>query len=163
MGQGTTVKVYLPRHLGTQEPPPLTERQHSVATTRRGETVLLVEDEANCVQQSSVANAASTAIWAIGVVEAGATPCRGAPSNGLGNSPKIAVLFTDVGLPGRPAGAQLAEEAKRRAPHLKILFTTGYARNAIVHNGVLDHGVELLAKPFTVEALGRRLNEMLRG
>lgn len=71
-------------------------------------------------------------------------------------------MFTDVGLPG-PNGRELAEQARRRAPQLKILFTTGYARNAVVHNRILDHGVELLAKPFTVEALGRRLAEMLGG
>ena len=76
--------------------------------------------------------------------------------------PEVALLFTDVGLPGLN-GRKLAEEAKRRAPGLKILYTTGYARNAIVHNGVLDAGVDLLGKPFTTEALGRKLEQMLAG
>ena len=58
-------------------------------------------------------------------------------------------------------GRQLAEEARRRMPHLKVLFATGYARNAIVHNGVLDPGVELLEKPYTVEVLGQKLQQIL--
>ena len=80
----------------------------------------------------------------------------------LEQRPEIAVLFTDVGLPG-VNGRKLAEAAKSRVPNLKVLYTTGYARNAIVHNGILDTGVDLLAKPFTVEALGRKLQQMLHG
>jgi CheY-like chemotaxis protein len=80
----------------------------------------------------------------------------------LAEHPEIALLFTDVGLPGLD-GRKLAEEAKRRAPSLKILYTTGYARNAIVHNGILDAGVDLLGKPFTTEALGRKLEQILGG
>ena len=80
----------------------------------------------------------------------------------LDENPKIALLFTDVGLPDL-SGRRLAEEAQRRAPDLKILYTTGYARNAIVHHGILDVGVDLLPKPFTVEALGRKLQQILQG
>jgi CheY-like chemotaxis protein len=74
---------------------------------------------------------------------------------------EIALLLTDVGLPGLN-GRQLAEEARRRVPRLKVVYMTGYARNAIVHHGVLDAGVDLLAKPFTTEGLGRKLQEALR-
>jgi CheY-like chemotaxis protein len=61
----------------------------------------------------------------------------------------IDLLFTDVGLPDGMNGRQLAEEARRIRPELKVLFTTGYSRNAIVHHGRLDPGVELILKPFT--------------
>jgi CheY-like chemotaxis protein len=73
----------------------------------------------------------------------------------------VAVLFTDVGLPGGMNGRQLVEEARKRHPHLKVLFTTGYARNAIVHEGRLDPGVELLTKPFSQAALGEKLRDII--
>jgi CheY-like chemotaxis protein len=74
--------------------------------------------------------------------------------------PQIQLLFTDVGLPGAN-GRQLAESALLQRPDLKILFTSGYARNAIVHQGRLDHGVELLTKPFTRAQLATRVREVL--
>jgi CheY-like chemotaxis protein len=75
--------------------------------------------------------------------------------------PDIAVLFTYVGLPGGMNGRQLAEEVRKRHPTIKVLFTTGYARNAIVHDGRLDPGVELLTKPFTQAALGAKLRDII--
>jgi CheY-like chemotaxis protein len=71
------------------------------------------------------------------------------------------MLFTDIGLPGGMNGRQLAEEAQRRRRDLKILFTTGYARNAIVHDGRLDPGVELLTKPFSQAALAAKLRDII--
>jgi len=70
-------------------------------------------------------------------------------------------LFTDVVLPGGMTGAVLAEEAVRLRPGLKILFTTGYARNAIVHHGRLDPGVELITKPFSYSDLASRVRDIL--
>jgi CheY-like chemotaxis protein len=70
-------------------------------------------------------------------------------------------LFTDVGLPGGMNGRQLAEAALSVRRKLKILFTTGYARNAIVHDGRLDPGVQLITKPFTFAALSQKLRDML--
>ena len=75
--------------------------------------------------------------------------------------PEILVLFTDVGLPGGMNGRQLAEEARRRRPQLKVLFTTGYARNAIVHEGRLDAGLDLITKPFSQAALADKLREII--
>jgi CheY-like chemotaxis protein len=75
--------------------------------------------------------------------------------------PEIAVLFTDIGLPGGMNGRQLAEEARKHRPDLKVLFTTGYARNAIVHEGRRDPGVELLTKPFSQSALGEKLRDII--
>jgi CheY-like chemotaxis protein len=74
---------------------------------------------------------------------------------------EIALLFTDVGLPGGMNGRQLANEAQRRRRGLKVLFTSGYARNAIVHHGRLDAGVELIVKPFTFAALATRVRRVL--
>jgi CheY-like chemotaxis protein len=78
----------------------------------------------------------------------------------LEEGPEIALLFTDVGLPGMN-GRRLVQEARSRLPNLKVLYTTGYARNAIVHHGLLDADVELLPKPFTVETLGRKIRQVL--
>src|SRR5262249_49909446 len=75
--------------------------------------------------------------------------------------PEIDLLFTDVGLPGGMNGRQLADAVHRIRPDLKVLFTTGYARNAIVHGGRLDPGVQLLPKPFTYAALASKVAELM--
>ena len=75
----------------------------------------------------------------------------------------VDLLFTDVVLPGGLTGADLVAAALKRGPGLKILFTTGYARNAIVHHGRLDPGVELLPKPFTYPDLAAKRRELLDG
>ncbi|WP_425158678.1 hypothetical protein [Candidatus Binatus sp.] len=71
------------------------------------------------------------------------------------------MLFTDIGLPGGLNGRQLADEARLRRPHLRVLFTSGYARSAIVHQGRLDPGVELLSKPFTLAQLSSKIRQIL--
>ena len=75
----------------------------------------------------------------------------------------VRLLFTDVGLPSGTNGRQLANEVLRRRPGIKVLFTTGYARNAIVHHGRLDPGVHLIVKPFTQSALAGKVREVLDG
>jgi PAS domain S-box-containing protein len=154
LGHGTTIKIYLPRSAAMSDPEPEVE-QPQVASTVEGEAVLVVEDNADVRQYSA------DALASLGyrVLQA---PDANTALRVLDEHPEVALMFTDVGLPGLN-GRRLAEEAKSRMPHLKILFTTGYARNAIVHNGILDVGVDLLAKPFTVEGLGRKLRQMLRG
>ena len=74
--------------------------------------------------------------------------------------PSISLLFTDVVMP-ETNGRKLADEACRRWPNLRVLFTTGYSRNAVVHNGVLDPGVNLIGKPFTLQELASRVREVL--
>jgi CheY-like chemotaxis protein len=76
---------------------------------------------------------------------------------------KVDLLFTDVILPSGMTGAVLAERARMLRPDLKVLFTTGYARNAIVHQGRLDPGVELITKPFSHADLAARVRRMLDG
>ena len=75
--------------------------------------------------------------------------------------PEIRLLFTDIGLPGGMNGRQLADEARKRRPNLRVLFTTAYARNAIVHDGRLDPGVELLPKPYTQSALAAKVRDII--
>jgi CheY-like chemotaxis protein len=91
------------------------------------------------------------------VIEAGEAE---AALRALEAHPEISLLFTDVGLPGLD-GRRLADEALRRRPGLPVLFTTGYARNAIAHNNVLDQGLHLLTKPFTVEQLATKVRAVL--
>ena len=74
--------------------------------------------------------------------------------------PGITLLFTDVVMP-EINGRKLADQALARWPHLKVLFTTGYSRNAIIHNGVLDAGVHLIVKPFTLQELAVRVRAVL--
>jgi DNA-binding NtrC family response regulator len=78
----------------------------------------------------------------------------------LDETPGIRLLFTDIVMP-EVNGRKLAEEALRRRPDLKVLYTTGFTRNAVVHGGVLDHGVELLQKPFTLEELATKVRAIL--
>jgi two-component system NtrC family sensor kinase len=75
----------------------------------------------------------------------------------------VQLLFTDVVLPGGMNGRQLADEALRRRPDLKVLYATGYTRNAIIHQGRLDADVELLTKPFTHDLLTRKVRQILDG
>jgi CheY-like chemotaxis protein len=74
----------------------------------------------------------------------------------------VALLFTDTVMPGMN-GRKLADEALRLMPGLKLMFTTGFTRNAVVRNGVRDHGVNVLAKPFSIDRLATKLRETLDG
>jgi PAS domain S-box-containing protein len=152
LGAGTTVKIYLPRYLGAEGPGFTTPAEPEM--TRHPRTVLLVEDD------DDVREYIVSALIRLGyrALEAGDAS---AALTIMDSHPEVNLLLTDVGLPGLN-GRQLAAEASRRLPGVKILFITGYARNAIVHNGVLDHGVELLSKPFTIDHLARKLNQVLQ-
>ncbi len=119
-----------------------------------GELVLLVEDD------DDVRSFATSALARLGYRVSEASDATAALTI-LDKHPEIVVLFTDVGLPG-VNGRQLVDEARQRVPDLKVLYTTGYARNAIVHHGRLDPGVDLLVKPFTIEQLGLKLQEVLQ-
>lgn len=88
-------------------------------------------------------------------------PAIGAPSLATMVTPDVDLLFTDVVLPEGMDGRRLADEVQRRRPAINVLFTTGYTRNAIVHNGRLDAGLDLIGKPFTFEALAAKVREIL--
>jgi CheY-like chemotaxis protein len=78
----------------------------------------------------------------------------------LADGHKVALLFTDVVMP-EMSGRELADLARRNQPELKVLYTTGYTRNAIVHNGILDAGTNLLTKPFSIEELADKVRTIL--
>jgi CheY-like chemotaxis protein len=153
VGVGTSVKIYLPRFIGGDDAG--AERDKSVRLLRGdvSDLVLVVEDE-EAMRQFSV-----DALRDLGyrVVEA---PGAERALELLATQSDIKLLFTDVVMPGMN-GARLSAAALELRPDLKVLYTTGYTRNAVVHNGVLDPGVQLIGKPFTVEALASKLREVL--
>jgi PAS domain S-box-containing protein len=153
-GHGTTVKVYLPRYIGEGiEPAAADEAPGELPRGEMQEVVLVVEDEA-AVRQFSI-----EALTELGyrVLEA---PDAAAALRMLEAHPEITLLFTDVVMPDMN-GARLAERTRQLRPDVRILFTTGYTRNAVVHNGVLDPGVEMIGKPFTIEELAAKIREVL--
>ncbi len=150
---GTTVKIYLPRFMresSTSDAAPRTIVPEGHPT----ETILVTEDDED-VRQFSV-----DALRELGYQVIEAADGSSALQK-LNEYPQIKLLFTDVVLPGGMSGAQLAALARGARSDLKVLFTTGYARNAIVHHGRLDPGVELITKPFSVSDLAVRVRDVL--
>lgn len=158
-GHGTTFKLYLPRFRQAAEAldggaAPARVRPIAHPARGRGETVLVVEDEV-MVREFSVA-ALEEAGYRVLAAEDGPSGLAL-----LDAHPEVALLFTDVVLTGPMNGRKVADEALRRRPELRILFTTGYTRNAIIHHGRLDEGVDLLTKPFAAEVLTGRVRTIL--
>jgi CheY-like chemotaxis protein len=152
VNEGTTIKVYLPRYFGAVEPARPALDRTALPTNDGSVSILVVEDEEGVRRYSTDALRdlgyrvleADGAERALEIIDA---------------EPDISILFTDVVMPDIN-GRRLAEAALARRPALKVLFTTGYTRNAIVHNGMLDPGVVLLSKPFTLEELARKMAEL---
>jgi CheY-like chemotaxis protein len=153
-GHGTTVKIYLPRLHSDDGALAIPETEARAPKSSSGQTILVVEDE------EDVRAYTTSILRELGyhVVEAAA---GAAALQALRYHPDVMLLFTDVGLPGGMNGRQLADAARKLRPDLKILFTTGYARNAIVHDGRLDPGVVLIPKPFTYAAVASKLSDLL--
>ena len=150
---GTTIKMYLPPGTGT----PLAPETISVAAIEGGqETILVVEDDRLVkdyvlTQLRSLGYAtldAPNASEALAIVQAGN---------------RFDLLFTDIIMPGVMNGRQLATEIKKGRPDLKVLFTSGYTENAIIHHGRLDSGVLLLAKPYRKSDMARMIRRALEG
>jgi signal transduction histidine kinase len=153
VGEGTTVRLYLPRHAGADRVADASPEARLVES-ENDELVLVVEDDED-VRTNTVMMVRELGY---GVVEAGD---GNAALGVLEKQPAVRLLFTDVGLPGGLNGRQLAEKARQLRPDLVVLFTSGYARNAIVHHGRLDPGVEMIGKPFTYAALGAKIRKVL--
>ncbi|MER8371515.1 CHASE3 domain-containing protein [Mesorhizobium sp. M1406] len=151
-GEGTTVKIYLPRFFDPEEPVMPSGRGENPAAPIT-ETILVVEDDAR------VRASTTDALRELGYTVIHAASGQEALQK-LAENPGIALLFTDIVMPVMN-GRKLAEEAVARMPRLKVIFTTGFTRNAVVHNGVLDHDVHFLAKPFTIEQLAAKLRDVL--
>jgi signal transduction histidine kinase len=153
VGHGTTVKIYLPRHRGES---PVAAEDASPSALPKGTPdtiVLVVEDEAD-VRKMTV-----DAIRELGYAAISAQTPREALQQ-LESHPDVALLFTDIVMP-EMNGRVLSDMALARQPNLKVLYTTGYTRNAVVHNGVLDAGTALIQKPFTLEQLALKLRQAL--
>jgi CheY-like chemotaxis protein len=156
VGEGTTVKLYFPRlRRSARDKGDETQPAESTLPKGAGETILVVEDEA-MVREFTV-----SALEDAGCrVHAAADGPSGLAL--LDAHPEAVLLFTDVVLTGPMNGRKVADAALDRRPDLKVLFTTGYTRNAIVHHGRLDEGIELITKPFTAVALARKIRQMLK-
>ena len=153
LGVGTSVKIYLPRLYGEAAATEETKRVASIHHGLRSEVVLVVEDDAR-VRALSV-----EALKELGysVVEA-AGPSQALRM--LDEGQQVNLLLTDVVMPDM-SGRQLADRVRGTRPNLKVLYTTGYTRNAIVHNGMLDPGTNLLTKPFSIEELAAKIRKIL--
>jgi PAS domain S-box-containing protein len=151
---GTTVKLYLPRIHASGGASVETELVTVAPCRARGETILVVEDD------DDVRDYTTGVLRELGylVLEA---PNAAVALHIAGGNSRIDLLFTDVGLPGGINGKHLADAARQRRPGLRVLFTSGYARNAIVHDGRLDPGVVLITKPFTYAALASKIRDVL--
>jgi CheY-like chemotaxis protein len=152
-GHGTTVKLYLPRYTGSEDSTQAPEAVRSAPLGTAQETILLVEDDerVRLLSIASVRELGYTVLEADGAVKA---------LRLLDAHPEIALLFTDIVMPD-VNGRKLADEARRRRPKLKVLFTTGFTRNAIIHNGMLDRGVNFIAKPYNLVDLASKLRQIL--
>jgi CheY-like chemotaxis protein len=153
VGQGTTVCIYLPRFHGDADVEP-EDLSALAAESATGQTVLVVEDEA------TIRHVIDEVLDELGYTVIGAADGASGVKV-LQSGARIELLITDVGLPNGMNGRQVADEARRLRPGLKVLFITGFAENAAVGNGHLEPGMELLTKPFTLEALTTKVAEML--
>ncbi|MGU3408095.1 ATP-binding protein [Methylobacterium brachiatum] len=154
LGRGTKVCLYLPRHGGTvAEEDPLAAAG-APARAAPGETVLVVDDEptVRMLVTEVLEDLGYTAIEAADSV---------AGLKVLQSDVRIDLLVSDVGLPGGMNGRQMAEAGRSTRPGLKVLFITGYAEAAVLGNGQLDPGMQVITKPFVVEVLGARIREMI--
>lgn len=151
LGEGTTVRIYLPRSLAEEEE---ILEQDMGPISGGTETILVAEDDDEVratvveilTQLGYTVLKARDAQSALTVIESGMP---------------IDCLFTDVVMPGPLRSSELAHLAKERLPDIAVLFTSGYTENSIVHDGRLDAGVELLSKPYSREALARRIRQVL--
>jgi signal transduction histidine kinase/DNA-binding response OmpR family regulator len=149
---GTTVKMYFPRFTGASEEA-IKRTPAPIPRAGQDEVVLVVEDNED-VRSYSV-----MVLKELGyrVLEA---PDAEMALEVMQQAKRVDLLFTDVILPGK-SGRALADMVKVRWPQLRVLYTTGYSRNAIVHHGRLDPGVQLISKPFTFEQLAARVRDVL--
>jgi PAS domain S-box-containing protein len=154
-GEGTQVCLYLPR--STTEATEATEAPGSAVAGAAGgsQTILVVEDDPD-VRGAAVA-----------MLESLGYRCREAPDaeaalETFGDGTGVDLVFSDVVMPGPLNARDFAQALRRRVPALAVLFTSGYARDVIVHDGRLDAGVTLLPKPYSRDALAAKLTQMLR-
>jgi CheY-like chemotaxis protein len=154
VGHGSTVCLYLPRHIGEartiEAPPDLAD----VAQAAQGETVLVIDDE------PLVRMLVNDVLREAGYIVIEATDGPSALKM-LRSAVRIDLLITDIGLPGGMDGGQVAEAARELRPALKVLFITGFADKAVLSHGHIEAGMSVLMKPFGMEALASRVKGLL--
>ncbi|MGV1760490.1 PAS domain-containing protein [Rhizobium sp. A22-96] len=151
LGHGTTIKLYLPRALQSEDMEVAVENGPIAGGT---ETVLVVEDD-EAVRETVVALLADLGYRVLKATDAASA------LNVIDSGIPIDILFTDVVMPGTLKSPELARKARERLPNIAVLFTSGYTENSIVHGGKLDAGVELLSKPYSRDALARKFRHVL--
>jgi signal transduction histidine kinase/ActR/RegA family two-component response regulator len=151
-GRGTTLHIYLPRFYGPDEPA-AAEPKLPLRSDLNKEVILVVEDE------DRVRTMTVEALRGLGYE---VIPASGPQQaiDGLNSHRELHLLFTDVVMPGMN-GRVLADRVKAIRPSVKVLYTTGYTRNAVIHNGMLDRDVAFLAKPFTIDQLAHKVRQTL--
>jgi PAS domain S-box-containing protein len=154
VGGGTTMRIYLPRHLGPADEAEALPHVSDAPGAKAGETVLVVDDEPT-IRMLVLEVLEGLGYAAIEAAD-GASGLKV-----LQSEARIDLLVTDVGLPGGMNGRQMADAARQRRPGLKVLFITGYAENAVVGNGHLEPGMHVMTKPFVLEALASRIKELI--
>ena len=151
-GHGTTVKIYLPRVKGAASAEVTDLQDVRMPAALGGESILVVEDD------DDVRAFIAETLRELNYIVFRATDAPSALKILL--TERVDLMLTDVVLPGRN-GRDLADEASAKRPGLRVLFMTGYSRNAIVHNGRLDQGVNMIQKPFTQAALAAKIRNLL--
>lgn len=151
-GEGTAIKIYLPRATGVQADEAAPETVAAPLAKPEG-IILVVEDDSHVrgVTVATLRELGYTVVHADGPAQA---------LEKLEALGRVDLLFTDVVMPGMN-GRQLADKALAISPGIRVLFTTGYTQNAIVHNGILDPGADLLTKPFSIEQLASKIAQAL--
>jgi signal transduction histidine kinase len=153
-GEGTTIRLYLPRAVGTAMP--AVERSTAPVELPRGSaTVLVVEDDA------AVRKVAVTMLRGLGYRVLEAADGEQALRVFGDNAADVDLLLTDVVLPGGMRGRDVAQRVNAIRPQVKVLYMSGYAENSIIHNGRLEEGVQLIGKPFRREQLARKVAEVI--
>ena len=153
VGHGTTVTIYVPRHVGAPGGDEADGRA-DLSPAEASETVLVVDDE------PSIRMVVGDSLKELGYTVLEATD----GTSGLAvlqSKARVDLLVTDVGLPGGMNGRQMADAARQQRPNLKVLFITGYATNAAIGNGQLEPGMHVLTKPFAVEKLALRVQSII--
>jgi PAS domain S-box-containing protein len=156
VGKGTTMRIYLPRHAGEEDAESLPAQLTEAPRAQAGETVLIVDDD------EAVRMLVTEVLQELGYAAIEAADGTSG-LNLLQSNARIDLLITDVGLPGGMNGRQIADAARVGRPDLKVLFITGYAENAVVRNGYLEAGMQMMIKPFTMEALATRIQNVIAG
>jgi CheY-like chemotaxis protein len=154
LDHGTTMCIYLPRYVGETRTRKPMLGSGSLVLEGHGETVLVLDDEATV--RMLISEVLQDAGYLTIEVEDGP-----AGMNVLQSDQRIDLLITDVGLPGGMNGRQVADAARVLRPELKVLFVTGYAENAVVRNGRLEDGMQIITKPFSVGVLGEKVRTLI--